>query len=202
MPKSDFFDKRHDKVQDRYYEIACDKLELINTKSDARKIVKELEDLIKVDPGFLDSYNLAAEILRDDLGEDEKANQLEKQAYDVAIKTIADKHGGWPKNLIWGYLENRHIIRAIDRWAYNLWWKRETDQALEIFHKLLSSNLGDNIGARFSILAIRMGLRPDYDKKWAGEYGIDVLKLHKWWNRNYKKYIDDFKDWDKEWGSE
>ena len=54
MSKRDFFDKRHDKVQDKYFEIACDELELVETESDIRKIVKKLEKLIKIDSNFLE----------------------------------------------------------------------------------------------------------------------------------------------------
>jgi hypothetical protein len=37
-----------------------------------------------------------------------------KDAYLKAVKTVSDKNGNWPKALDWGFLENRHIIRARD----------------------------------------------------------------------------------------
>jgi len=44
---------------------------------------------------------LVADILRDDFEEDKEATKLEKQAYNIAIKTIIDKKDQWPENLEW-----------------------------------------------------------------------------------------------------
>jgi len=60
--------------------------------------------------------------------------------------------------LEWGWLENRHIIKAILNKALSHWVKGETDEALELFRKILSTNPGDNPGVRFYILAIKQGM--------------------------------------------
>lgn len=198
MNKEEFFDKRHDKVADRYYDIACEGVESMETRNDVKKLIKELKKLIKIDPSFLDSYSLAAKLHRD-LNDEKKATELEEKAYNIALKTMRDSQGNWPGTIEWGWLENRHIVRAINGWAYNLWHRGKTNEALEIFRKLLKSNLNDNVGARYSILAIRLGLNHDYDEEFAhpNGHGLDVGKTLKWWDKNYKKFPDEFTEWQK-----
>ncbi|MDI6892277.1 MAG: tetratricopeptide repeat protein [Actinomycetota bacterium] len=194
MIKKEFIDKKHE-VLDRYYEIATGELDAAKTEEDIREIISDLKELIKEDPTFLDSYNLAADLYRD-LDDEKEATKLEKAAYDIALKTITAEKGNWPDQLLWGYLENRHIIRALYRWGLNLWWDGNTEEALSIFRKLLKTNPNDNVGARYSILAIRLGLNPDYDEKWALGPGVDAFKLEEWWNKNYKKFSEEFKEWE------
>ncbi len=31
-------------------------------------------------------------------------------------------------------------------------------------------------------------------------FKIDISKLYEWWDKNYRNYMDEFKEWDKEWG--
>lgn len=195
MSKKEFIDKQH-RVMDRYYEIATDEVEAAKTEEDIKEIISELSALIKEDPTFLDSYNLAADLYRYDLNNEKEATKLEKAVYDIALETITDKKGNWPDALLWGFLENRHIIRALYRWGLNLWWNGNTKEALDIFRRLLKTNPNDNVGARYSILAVRLGLNPDYDEKWALGSGVDAFKLEEWWDKNYKKFPEEFKEWE------
>ncbi len=194
--KRDFVDKYHDLVMDNYYEI-IDRLKLAENEADTRDILNQLEKLIKDDPKFLDSYGLAADLHRE-LGEEKRATDLENKAHKTALQIILDKRGNWPATIEWGYFENRHIVRALFRWGHNLWQQNKTEESLEIFRKLLKSNLNDNIGARFAILAIRLNLKPNYDEKWITELGLlDGKKMSQWWNKNHIKFPDEFAEWEK-----
>ena len=130
-----------------------------------------------------------------------KANKILKTACQNAIVRISDKHGNFPKSLPWLWLENRHIIRAINAWATELWELERIQEALEIFRKLLKSNPNDNIGARYSILAIRLDLEPDYEIKFEIKdmpgY-MDASKVIKWFEKESKKFTDEFDWWYKE----
>lgn len=113
------------------------------------------------------------------------------------MNQIIDKEGNWPKIMKWGWLENRHIIRTIDRWALELWTDGKTDEAPVIFRNLLKTNTNDNIGARYSILTIRMGLAPDYEYQFPADMPdfIDGFKISKWFNENSKNFPDEFDRW-------
>ena len=88
---------------------------------------------------------MLADIIEDD---EARAATLRNTAFHRALSRIVDGKGDFPASLPWGYLENRHLIRAIDRGAIALWDAGDTDAALDIFRKLLKSNPNDNIGAR------------------------------------------------------
>ena len=62
----------------------------------------------------------------------------------------------------------------------------------------MKSNPNDNIGARQAILALRLGLRPDYESQFAlketPEY-LDAFKLNSWFHENCKKFPEEFEWW-------
>jgi len=110
--------------------------------------------------------------------------------------------------MMWGWMENRHLMRAIERYAFLCWQKGDTEEALTIFRNFLRVNPNDNQGVRNYILAIRMGMDID---KWEKQFladnpvqdgALDAIKLHDWFKNNAKKFPDDFnwllKKWKKE----
>jgi len=113
---------------------------------------------------------------------------------------IVNKEGKWPKIMEWVWLENRHIIRVIDRWAVKLWYEGKTGEALTIFRNLLKTNPADNIGARYSILAIKMNLDPSYEAQFYATIPgfIDAHKISKWFEENSKNFPEEFDWWWKE----
>jgi hypothetical protein len=132
-------------------------------------------------------------------GKEKEAKALLKDAYEKAMRGIIDKNGNWPKVMEWDWFVNRHLIRAIERWARELWFDGKTAEALEIFRNLLKTNYNDNIGARYCILAIRMGLGPGYEEQFAVEPGfIDAEKIYKWFRKHSKKFPEEFDWWWKE----
>ncbi len=177
----EFIDKDH-KVSLKYYELLERNLSPLSLKRGLRKLIDE-------DPQFLDPYLDLADIFY----EEEKFNQakdLFKKAFQIAMKKIVNKEGKWPKLMEWGWLENRHIIRAIDKWAMELWWEERTDEALMLFRNLLKTNPNDNIGARYSLLAIRMNLSPLYECEFYAEIPgfLDAHKISQWFEKNSKKF--------------
>ena len=185
-----FVDKNH-AVQGLYYDILDQKI------SDA-ELIKEMHKLIAQDKDFLDPYLVISELLITQ-GKEEEAVEILKKAYDRALMIIVDKNGQWPKEMPWGFLENRHILRTIEQQAFFYWTCGQIDEALNIFRKLLKMNPHDNQGIRYNILAIRMGLNFD---KWQKSFeviqdgqvvGLDGLRVSKWFDKNAPKFEDDFK---------
>ncbi|MBI4029547.1 MAG: hypothetical protein HY376_04250 [Candidatus Blackburnbacteria bacterium] len=61
------------------------------------------------------------------------------------MKLIVDGKGDYPVELSWGWLENRHIIRAIGNWGRKLWEEGKSEGALDVFRRLLAANPNDNL---------------------------------------------------------
>lgn len=184
-----FVDKDHS-VMGEFYEI-CEQGFSIN------KLLKEMYRLLEIDEEFCDPYLTIAEILFYK-GKNQEADEILRTAYERAVVTIADSKGRWPKEMPWGYLENRHLMRAIEEYGMHCWKEEKIDEALEIFHRLLRCNPNDNQGMRFNILAIRLGLDMD---EWEKPFemlvnkeivGLDALKMHEWFKENALKFPDDF----------
>lgn len=186
----EFVDKDH-RVMDAYYDL-CERY----TGRNAKTIKGQLRRLIEKDPDFLDSYLLLHQILQDE-GNFLEAEKILDQAYGRAIELITDKKGNWPDILEWGWLENRHIIRTILNKAILLWISKETDRALDLFRKLLKTNPGDNVGARDYILAIRMDMSFEEFERRFNKGGFYDIELVEWFDKNYRKFPDEFDWWEK-----
>jgi len=187
----EYIDKKH-KVMSAYYDL-CEKY---CNGSDKRVIKRQLNQLIKENPDFLDSYLLLCEILQNDDNLPE-AEKILDEAYERALMSITDKKGNWPDVLEWGWLENRHIIRTILNKAISLWEKGEIDGALDLFRKLLKTNPGDNVGARDFILAIRMNMSFEEFENRFNKGGYYDMELSDWFEENHKSFPDEFGCWEK-----
>jgi len=187
----EFIDKDH-KVMSEYYD-------LMEARPKLPILKKKMQSLIKRDPDFFDSYSVLADILLQE-GKIKESDNLVIQAYERAVRRIADKKGNWPKVMEWGFLENRHLMRIIQRYGYLLWEQGKEEEALAVFRKLLRANPGDNQGARHSILAIRLGAGMDWDEPFLVKKGpmagqaMDACKVSDWFDKNAKKFPDEF-DW-------
>ena len=184
----EFIDQDH-AVMDEYYTIFDGDM----TRKD---VLKLMHKLMKVDPDFYDTYHIVIGVLFEE-NKTEQAGKLLKDAYIRALTRIVDAQGQWPKLMRWGFLENRHLMRIIDRYALYCWDTGNTDEALPIYRKLLAVNPNDNQGARESILAIRMGMSfKGWEKKFAlkdGD-GLDAMKLAKWFDTHAKKFPEEFEE--------
>jgi len=77
-----------------------------------------------------------------------------------ACERIAQKEDIFNKEVPWGWHENRPLIRGLYNKADRMWKRGELEQAHELFSKILKTNEGDNIGARYSVKAT--GEKMDY----------------------------------------
>jgi len=187
----EFIDKDHT-VMGEYYD-------LLDSEITNKQMKEEMKELIKQDPNFYDPYVILSNI-EFVSGNIEEGSALVKEAFERAVARIADSKGDWPVTMRWGFLENRHLMRALEQWAVLLWNIGDTEAALDIFRRLLRANPDDNQGARSSILALRMGLGTNWYKSFevkdgpmAGE-AIDAITEGKWFDENSKKFPEEF-DW-------
>lgn len=181
---------------DREREVVNDYHNLIQEEPGIPLLKVELKKLIKKDPDFFGSYLTLFKILQNE-GKQKEAEKLLDEAYKRAINLITDKKGEWPDLLEWGWVENRHIISTILNKAVLLWKSSKTDDALDLFRKLLKSNPGDNAGVRNYILAIRMKMSFKKFEKRFNKGGFYDSHLSDWFEKNYKKFPDEFDWWDK-----
>jgi hypothetical protein len=190
---TEFMDKDH-AVIDEYYEVT----ELFQAGQVTLAATKQsLKQLIKIDKQFLNAYLYLAQMEYDEENYEEYY-RLVWEAYLKALHLVANANGDYPKNLPWSWLENRHIIRALCTFALMQWEQDHIRVSLEIYRKLLASNLNDNVGARYSILAILLGYGPDFETLFLPVlepiYGLDASKMNDWFDANAPKFPDEFVD--------
>lgn len=186
---AEFVDENHKNMTEYY--------DLIESATSKPQLKREMKKLIENDPDFYDPYLVVAD-LEIVAGDRSVGRQFIHEAYERAVKRIVDSQGNWPKSMRWGWLENRHLMRALERQATAFWEEKKVEEALDIFRRLLHANPGDNQGVRFYILAIRLGLGTDWyapfevkDGPMAGQ-AIDAISSSKWFEKNAKKFPEEF----------
>lgn len=184
---------------DKDHKVANEYSEFIDNDLSYEQLKRSLKRLINEDPFFFDSYLILADIFYAE-GRNNQAKDLLQRAFQKAMMKIVNKEGKWPKIMEWGWVENRHIIRTLDRWATELWDDGKKEDALMILRNLLKSNPADNIGARYGILAIRMNLDSSYESQFSSILPgyIDAYEISKWFEKNSKKFPEEFDWWRKE----
>ena len=200
--------KQIEEFRDKDHAVMREFYDITEEVSNRKKLKTEMRRLIEEDPIFFDPYITLADLLLDE-EKNEEAKHLIRDAYQKAMLLIVDKDGNWPKEMAWGWLENRHIMRAIEHYAYQIWEEGKIEEALDIFRRLLKTNPSDNQGTRHNILAtFRTGhwlARAVYG--WEGSMAGKLWKqdLYKWFDENSKKFPEEFdwllkiyRKWDKE----
>jgi tetratricopeptide (TPR) repeat protein len=181
----EYIDKDRFEVHELYFEF----LESSEV-DDIKKSIKVLKSIIKKDPNFFDPYITLNEYYLMD-GDFEKAIDIMEKGFQRAIDLI-DRNGKFPDELLWGFMENRHIIRMIFNFGMFVWANEDKDIALNIFMELLKSNHNDNIGARYSIAAILDGFdsQEDYEEQFESEngMGLEYEALEKWFYKAAQKH--------------
>lgn len=182
--KYEFIDIDRFEISEEYYEFLEDPI-----ADDYIKSEKILKKMINKDPYFFDPYTVLHEYYLNE-NKVQKAYSLMLKGYQNAIKLI-EKDDKFPDILRWRFIENRHIIRVIFNFVTLLWLADKKDDALDILIKLYKSDLDDNVGARYSILAILEGfesqehLEEEFD---GGDGHVDWKKQEQWFVKNAKKY--------------
>ena len=181
----EFIDKDRFEVNEMYWEF----IESPEAE-DLQKSIKILRQIIKKDPNYFDPYiTLHEYYLESD--KSENAFDILSKGYELSMKLIVRK-GKFPDSLPWGFIENRHIIRMLFNFAMALWFLGERKQAVDLMLLLLHSNPGDNIGARYSIVAILEGYasQEDFEEEFSdGEY-LDWEKQEKWFSEKAQKHMN------------
>lgn len=88
------------------------------------------------------------------IGDENKREEAVRTAYKKTLK----KFPKWPKQMKWGYLDNREYLRAIQYMGELYWDNGENEKAIELFRLLLKLNPHDNQGVRYEIAALYAGL--------------------------------------------
>lgn len=156
-----------------------------NQTDDKEENIEKLNEIIKKDPDFFDTYLLLHDNYAS-LGDLEKASEILGEGYKRVTALIV-KNETFPEKLLWANLENRHIIRMLFNYATFLWTVGEYENGLYVFMQLLKSDNEDNIGARYSIVAILEGydnideFEEDFKDK-------ETQSIENWFNKNVKKH--------------
>lgn len=185
MAKIEFVDQARP-LQDNYYRL-MERFDTIKRQS----AYNALKRLIKKDPDFLEPYLVLSEmhLEKDNV---RKAFTVLEEAYKRAVNLITDRNGNWPARLQWGHYENRHIIRALLHKALTDWEFGNTDKALALLRKLLSTNPNDNIGARYYILAILLGFSFHEFEGRFNKGGFYDMDLTNWFTEHYHLFPAEF----------
>jgi tetratricopeptide (TPR) repeat protein len=187
---NEFMDECHEEAMEKYENIMEADLTL-------DQVEKEMQKLIKNYPYYFDPYRSLMDIYLEK--EDyHKMEEIARKGYKKALSRIVDQKGRWPKSISWHYMENRHLVRMLDRFASELWEDGRALYAIEIYRKLLRSNPGDNIGARYNILAINLGFQfgeaeDDFPANHPGY--VDAFKMDDWFQKNALDFPDEFEWW-------
>ena len=130
----------------------------------AENLEEQLSIIIQNHPQFLIAYQELYSLYQ----EQERWSELELiifRGYAIA-KGLVIKDGKFPEEMLWGFQENRPVIRFLLYGADMQWKLGNTEEAKYIYEGLLNSNPHDNIGARFILLAICEGMTADkFDDK-------------------------------------
>ena len=161
------------------------------------KSIKILKDIIKKDPDYFDPYiTLHEYYLAND--ESNKAIATLVDGYDRAMNLVM-VDGEFPDKLLWGFIENRHIIRMIFNYALLMWRMEDKKQAVTLMLQLLRANPGDNIGARYYIVAILEGFESEEEfeinfMKEDEEY-LDWQQQERWFQEKVMKHRKELGWW-------
>lgn len=142
--------EQEEDINDLYY----DAMELLDgSRSDAKKAEKLLLKALK-----MDEYNVQTHIgfthVYGRLKDKKKAYEHIQKAYDETIK----KFPKWPSRMLWGDIDNRAYMRAIQYRADLYADEGEKEKAITLYRLLLKLNPNDNQGARYTISGVYAGI--------------------------------------------
>lgn len=144
--------RKQDK-DDLYY----DAMEYLrNGEEGARKAEEMLLYALKIDEHYVQTYVGLANVYGVS-GDKKKARAAIIKAYEETLK----KFPKWPKEMPWGFLENRGYLRAIQHRADLFWDDGDNNEAIKLFRFLLKLNPNDNQGVRYEISALYAGITGD-----------------------------------------
>lgn len=169
------------------------------TEDNIQSVITKLKKLIKKDPFFLDPYLLLADLL-EATGDKAESDKVITDAYEKALELVTEKTGQWPEKLEWGWLENRHIIRAFVNMGILYWKNNKTLEAYSLFQKLLDTNPNDNVGVRYFMLGILEKMSEKQFYKRFDKNGYWDEEIDDWFDKKVKNHKKEFGLWLKLFG--
>ena len=179
----EFVDKDRFEVNEMYWNFLDSE-----SGNDSEKSIQKLKEIIKKDPNFFDPYITLHEYYFSE-NKAKEAFEILTKGYDSAMKLIFKKDR-FPDKMIWGFTENRHIIRIMFTYATLVWLSDDKKKALAIMLKLLHLNPNDNIGARYYVLALLedYDCAEDVDEMFDEQFDMDVMKIEEWFYDKAEKH--------------
>lgn len=117
---------------------------------------------------------------------DKLKNNLEQRKI-AACEFVAHQDDIFKKTVVWGFHENRPLIRGLMRKADKLWELGQLKEANELFSNIYKTNKNDNVGARYSIKATAEGMSfVEFEKRFTYHEGNDAFykaeEISKWFD--------------------
>jgi hypothetical protein len=134
--------------------------EEIQDENEFNIVFQYLVNLTIKAPDFLPAYeNCLRMIAYLELDKEIEAiqNDIEVRWIQACLR-IAEKENIFKKTVLWGWHENRPLVRGLNSEANRLWTIGEIQEANQLFSKILKTNENDNIGARYSVKATSEGM--------------------------------------------
>ena len=182
----EFIDKDRFAVNEMYWEFIESE-----EREDVEKSIIILKKIIKKDPDYFDPYIALHEYYLEKK-ETQKAFEILAVGFQRAMELV-EINEKFPDELPWGFMENRHIIRVLFSFATFLWMGEDKNVALALLLQLLKSNTRDNVGARYSIVAILEGYESieHLEEQFVTEGGyMDAMAINEWFNEKVEKHRD------------
>ncbi|MGC9366894.1 MAG: hypothetical protein ACP5FK_07620 [bacterium] len=169
------------------------------TEDNIQSVIKKLKILINKDQYFLDPYLLLADLL-EATGDKAESDKVITDAYEKALELVTEKSGQWPEKIEWGWLENRHIIKAFVNMGILYWKNNKTIEAYSLFQKLLDTNPNDNVGVRYFMLGILEKMSEKQFYKRFDKNGYWDEEIDDWFDKKVKNHKKEFGQWLKLFG--
>ncbi len=180
-----FIDKERFESNETYWDLMHDD----SLKSEGR-LIAALEGMVAKEPDFFDPYISLYELYLEQR-DTQSATDILNAGFQRAMERVT-REGRFPDMLRWDDLQNRHIIRMIFNFATLLWTIGRTQEAMELFQKLLRSDPEDFIGARFAIAAIEEGYPSmyEFETQFRSKEGVDYERMLSWFKRHAPKRLE------------
>ncbi len=107
-----------------------------------RQTLKKHKDYIELYVGLASVYRY--------IGDDDNFEKIVEKGY----KKLREKFPEWPKEMFWGYTNNRQFLRMIDFRASLYFDQGDKKEAEKLYKLLLRFNPGDNQGIRYFLAGL------------------------------------------------
>jgi len=88
-----------------------------------------------------------------------KKTKKTQENIKIAFEKTKQQFPKWPRKMLWGYLENRAYLRAIQYQADLFADNGDNDNAINLYKLILRLNPNDNQGVRYLVAGLYAGIR-------------------------------------------